>query len=243
MSEERDWGRAYIFMGHMHWIRPVCSYTPPLHPSLHCPRPQMLWGPLSLWLSIGFDKWEVPAEAWRVRGDPSEMFQILITSLLVVCILPSKMTSPTKWLPAYSHVVFGLPPPPASPFRPSVTVAPHSFQPWALYYGHISFPEFHHLLVKRFFTKPSSGPVCHLFLLRTSMDATNKKTRLLMNHLCRQNYGPLFRSSLKLNIQKTKIMASGPITSWEIAGKTVETVSDYFFGLQNHCRWWLQPWN
>ena len=42
---------------------------------------------------------------------------------------------------------------------------------------------------------------------------------------------------LKLNIQKTKIMASGPITSWEIDGKTVDTVSDYFFGLQNHCRW------
>ena len=48
---------------------------------------------------------------------------------------------------------------------------------------------------------------------------------------------------LKLNIQKTKIMASGPITSLEIDGETVETVSDYFFGLQNHCRWWLQPWN
>ena len=42
---------------------------------------------------------------------------------------------------------------------------------------------------------------------------------------------------LKLNIQKTKIMASGPITSWEINGETVETVSDYFFGLQDHCRW------
>ena len=48
---------------------------------------------------------------------------------------------------------------------------------------------------------------------------------------------------LKLNIQKTKIMASGPITSWEIDGETVETVDDYFFGLQNHCRWSLQPWN
>ena len=46
---------------------------------------------------------------------------------------------------------------------------------------------------------------------------------------------------LKLNIQKTKIMASGPITSWEIDG---ETVSDFdFSGLQNHCRWWLKPWN
>ena len=42
---------------------------------------------------------------------------------------------------------------------------------------------------------------------------------------------------LKLNIQKTKIMASGPVTSWEIDGETVETVSDYFFGFQNHCRW------
>ena len=43
---------------------------------------------------------------------------------------------------------------------------------------------------------------------------------------------------LKLNIQKLKIMASGPITSWEIDGETVETESDfYFLGLQNHCRW------
>ena len=41
---------------------------------------------------------------------------------------------------------------------------------------------------------------------------------------------------LKLNIQKTKIMASGPITLWEIDGGTMETVSDYFRGLQNHCR-------
>ena len=42
---------------------------------------------------------------------------------------------------------------------------------------------------------------------------------------------------LKLNIQKTKIMASGSITSWKIDGETVETVADYFLGLQNHCRW------
>ena len=42
---------------------------------------------------------------------------------------------------------------------------------------------------------------------------------------------------LKLNIQERKIMASSPITSWEIDGETVETVSDYFFGLQNHCTW------
>ena len=46
------------------------------------------------------------------------------------------------------------------------------------------------------------------------------------------------RVGLKLNIQKTKIMTSGPITSWEIDGETVETVSDFIFGgLQNHCRW------
>ena len=49
---------------------------------------------------------------------------------------------------------------------------------------------------------------------------------------------------LQLNIQKTKIMASGPVTSWQIDGETVETVTDFFWGgLQNHCRWWLQPWN
>ena len=49
---------------------------------------------------------------------------------------------------------------------------------------------------------------------------------------------------LKLNIQKTKIMASGHIISWQIDGETVETVADFMGGgLQNHCRWWLQPWN
>ena len=42
---------------------------------------------------------------------------------------------------------------------------------------------------------------------------------------------------LRLNIQKTKIMASGPIISWQIDGETMETVTDYFGGLQNHCRW------
>ena len=42
---------------------------------------------------------------------------------------------------------------------------------------------------------------------------------------------------LKLNIHKTKIMASGPVNSWQIDGETVETVTDFIFGLQNHCRW------
>ena len=45
------------------------------------------------------------------------------------------------------------------------------------------------------------------------------------------------KAGLKLNIQKAKIMASGPITSWQIDGETVEIMTDYFFELQNHCRW------
>ena len=45
---------------------------------------------------------------------------------------------------------------------------------------------------------------------------------------------------LKL-VQKTKIMASGPISSWQTDGETMETVTDYFWGLQNHCWWWPQP--
>ena len=45
------------------------------------------------------------------------------------------------------------------------------------------------------------------------------------------------KAGLKLNIQKTEIRASGPITSWQIDRETMETVTDYFLGLQNHCRW------
>ena len=58
------------------------------------------------------------------------------------------------------------------------------------------------------------------------------------------------KSGLKLNIQKTKIMASSPIISSQIDEETMETVKDfyfidrlYFLGLQNHCGWWLQPWH
>ena len=51
------------------------------------------------------------------------------------------------------------------------------------------------------------------------------------------------KAGLRLNFQKMKIMAFSPITSWPIDGETVETVTDYSSGLQNHCRWWLQPWN
>ena len=52
------------------------------------------------------------------------------------------------------------------------------------------------------------------------------------------------KTSLNLSIQETKIMASGPITSWEIDGETVETVSDFILGGSKIIgRWWLQPWN
>ena len=50
------------------------------------------------------------------------------------------------------------------------------------------------------------------------------------------------KAGLKVNIQKTKIMASGPITSWQI-GKKWKQWQIYFLGLQNRCQWWLQPWN
>ena len=45
------------------------------------------------------------------------------------------------------------------------------------------------------------------------------------------------KAGITLNIQKTEIMASGPMTSWQIDGETIETVRLYFLGLQNHCRW------
>ena len=45
------------------------------------------------------------------------------------------------------------------------------------------------------------------------------------------------KAGLKLNIHRTKMMASGPITSWQIDGETMEIVADYFLGLQDHCRW------
>ena len=49
------------------------------------------------------------------------------------------------------------------------------------------------------------------------------------------------KGHLKLNIRRTKIMASGPITAWQIDGETMDTVTDYFPGLQNHCGWSLKP--
>ena len=51
------------------------------------------------------------------------------------------------------------------------------------------------------------------------------------------------KAGLKFNIQKLKIMASSPIISWQIDRETIETVTFFFLGLQNHCRWWLPTWN
>ena len=68
----------------------------------------------------------------------------------------------------------------------------------------------------------------------TTLMAESEKLKSLLMKVKEQSE----KVGLKLNIQKTKIMASDPITSWEIDGETVETVLDfYFFGLQNHCRW------
>ena len=83
------------------------------------------------------------------------------------------------------------------------------------------------------------GTNLHFFHLRSDIN-------FLLIDICEEELKSLLmkvkveseKVGLKLNIQKTKIMASGPITLWEIDGETVETVSDYFWGgLQNHCRW------
>ena len=64
----------------------------------------------------------------------------------------------------------------------------------------------------------------------------------LKNHWMRVKDGSE-KVGLKLNSQKMKIMAFGPITSWQMDGETMETLFSYFLGLQNNCRWGLQPWN
>ena len=73
----------------------------------------------------------------------------------------------------------------------------------------------------------------------TLMAETEEELKILLMKMKEESE----KVGLKLNIQKTKIMASGPITSWQADGETVESVRLYFLGLQNHCRWWLQPWN
>ena len=83
----------------------------------------------------------------------------------------------------------------------------------------------------------------HMLLHSCSLSATTVEAKKKLKSLLMKVKEKSETVGLILNIQKTKIMASGPITSWQIDGETVETVTDYFFRLQNHCRWWLQSWN
>ena len=73
--------------------------------------------------------------------------------------------------------------------------------------------------------------------LRYADDTTLMAEREELKSLLMKGKEESEKVGLKLSIQKTKIMASGPITSWEIDEETMETVTDYFGGLQNHCRW------
>ena len=67
----------------------------------------------------------------------------------------------------------------------------------------------------------------------TTLMAENEELKNLLMRVKEENE----KVGLKLSIQKVKIMASGPITSWQIGGEMVETLRDYFLGLHNHCRW------
>ena len=73
--------------------------------------------------------------------------------------------------------------------------------------------------------------------LRYSDDTTFMAESEELNSLLMKVKEESEKVGLKLSIQKTKIMASGPITSWQIDGETMETVTDFIFGLQNDCRW------
>ena len=74
----------------------------------------------------------------------------------------------------------------------------------------------------------------------TTLKAESEELKILLMKVKEENE----KADLKLKIQKTKIMASHPITSWQIDGATVETMANFILGwLQNHCRWWLQPGN
>ena len=71
----------------------------------------------------------------------------------------------------------------------------------------------------------------------TLMAESEEELKTLLINMKKQNE----KAGLKFSIQKMKIIASSPITSWQIDGETMETVRNYFWGLQNHCRWGLQP--
>ena len=71
----------------------------------------------------------------------------------------------------------------------------------------------------------------------TTLMAESKELKSLLMKVKEENE----KVGLKVNIQKTKIMASSSITSWQIDGETMETVANFIWGLQNHCRWCMQP--
>ena len=73
--------------------------------------------------------------------------------------------------------------------------------------------------------------------LKEESDKVGLKLNILKDKKRKKKEKKRETTTTKLNIQKTKIMASGPITSWQIDGETMETVRNYFEGLQNHCRW------
>ena len=74
----------------------------------------------------------------------------------------------------------------------------------------------------------------------TTLMAESEELKSLLIKVKKENE----KVGLKLHIQKMKIMASGPITSWQIDEETMEIVTDFILGgSKNHCRWWLQPWN
>ena len=77
--------------------------------------------------------------------------------------------------------------------------------------------------------------------LRYADDTTLMAESKELNSLLKKEKEESEKAGLKLNIQKKKIMASGVIASWQIDGETMESDRFYFLGLQNHCRWWLQP--
>ena len=80
--------------------------------------------------------------------------------------------------------------------------------------------------------------------LRYVNDTTLMEESRKLNSLLMKVKEESEKVDLKLNIQKTKITASNPISSWQTDGERKETVMRFYFGgLQNHCRWWLQPWN
>ena len=73
----------------------------------------------------------------------------------------------------------------------------------------------------------------------TLMAESKEELKSLLNKVKEESE----KAGLKLNIQKVKIMASGPITSWQMDGEAMETVKLYFGEHQSHYRWWLKPWN